>query len=96
VFEYLPPQRGQSIAIQGRFVYLHGPSDTTRPMRAYGGTYTVSGDTITNTVLYDTDPKGVGRRFRWMVTATSGDTVEFGILNAAGQVTSRGRSVLRR
>lgn len=92
VFEYLPPQVGRGVNLNGRFVYLIGSADGTGPVWAQSGTYTASGDTITNTITAATDRATVGTGYRWTYVA-SGDTLEYRILNDAGQVTSRGRSL---
>ncbi len=93
VYEYLPPLRGQAIAIQGRYTYFFGPADGSGPMVANAGTYAVNGDTISNTITFSTNPAEVGTSFRWVSIPLSGDTAEFRVVNAAGQVTIRGRSI---
>ena len=93
--EYLPPLRGQSMARDGRFVFLFGPADESGPMTGEAGTYEISGDTVTNTVLYSTDPERIGLVYRWTTESMTADTVAYVVMNEAGEVTGRGRSVLR-
>ena len=93
VFEYVPPLRGQSIGLDGRFTFLYGPADGSGPMVSEAGTYEVSGDTVTNTVVYSSDTALVGRVFKWTVASFVDDTVAFVVLNADGEVTGQGRAV---
>jgi hypothetical protein len=93
IYEYVPPLRGQSIAGEGRFVFLYGPADGSGPMTGDAGTYQISGDTVTNTVVYSTIPVEIGLVYRWTPEATSGDTLTYAVMNEAGEVTSRGRSI---
>lgn len=92
-YEYVPPQQGQSMIAGGRFVFLYGPIDGSGPMTGEAGTYVVSGDTVTNTVTYSTNPAAVGGGYRWVVESTSGDTVTFVTMTLGGEITGRGRSV---
>jgi hypothetical protein len=92
-FEYVPPLKGQSIISGGRFVFLYGPADGSGPMTGEAGTYRISGDTVTNTVAYSTDPEGMGRVYMWTPESTSGDTLAYVVMSQAGEVTSRGRSI---
>jgi hypothetical protein len=92
-FEYVPPLKGQSIISDGRFVFLYGAADGSGPMTGEAGTYGISGDTVTNTVAYSTDPEGVGRVYMWTPESTSGDTLAYVVMSQAGEVTGRGRSI---
>jgi hypothetical protein len=93
IFEYVPPFLGQSIAIDGRFVFLYGPTDGSGPMTGDAGTYEISGDTVTNTVIYSTDPERIGQVYLWTPEAMSGDTLTYVVMNEASEVTGGGRSV---
>ena len=92
-FEYLPPQKGQAINHDGRFVYLYGPLDETAPMTSDAGTYVVSNDTITATNLFSTNPELVGLVYSGAVTSVTGDTIAFKVLNESGEVTGEARAV---
>jgi hypothetical protein len=92
-FEYIPPLQGQCIIVDGRFVFLFGPVDGSGPMVANAGTYRIVGDTVTSTVTYSTDAEQVGTSFRWTVEAVAGDTMTWVVVDRAGKVTNRGRSV---
>jgi hypothetical protein len=94
VWEYLPPTQGQSIAHGGRFVFLYGPADGSRPMTGESGNYEISGDTVKNTIQFSTNPDRIGIEYWWMVESASGDTVNFVLMNPEGEVTGGGgRSV---
>ena len=92
-FEYVPPLKGQCIIVDGRFVFLFGPVDESTPMVANAGSYKILHDTVTSTVTYSTDAEQVGTTFRWTVEAVAGDTMTWVVVDGAGKVTNRGRSV---
>ncbi len=93
VFEYLPPDKGQSINRNGRYTYLYGPADGSGPMISQAGAYRISGDTVTNTINYSTDNSLIGQSFRWTITAASGDTISYNVINMDGKVYDSGRAV---
>lgn len=70
-------------------VYASGDLD----LIANAGTYAVSRDTVTNQILWSTVPGNVGTSFRWTSTALRGDTMEWQLIDSAGTVVQRGRSV---
>jgi hypothetical protein len=94
-FEYVGTLKGQSVLGGGRFVFLYGPADGNGPMTGDAGTYRISRDTATHTVVYSTDPARVGTTFLWTPESWSGDTATYGVMNPQRQVTGRGRSVRR-
>jgi len=93
VYEYLAPGKGQSINRNGRFVYLFGPADGKGPMSSQAGTYTFSGDTVTNTITYATDTRQIGTSFKWKVKSWSGDTVVYETMNMKGELTGGGSAI---
>ena len=93
VFEYVPPLRGQSIGLDGHFTFLYGPADGSGPMVTEAGTYEVSGDTVTNTVVFSSDTARLGRVFKWTAASFVADTLTFVVMNADGEVTGQGRAV---
>jgi len=93
VYEYVGGLKGQSILTGGRYVFLYGPADGSGPMTSHAGTYVISGDVVTHTVLFHTDPDQVGTVFSWKVESTSGDTVTFVTMDETGQIDGRGSSV---
>ncbi len=94
--QYVTPLKGQSMARDGSFVFLFGPADEDAPMTGEAGSYVISGDTVTNTVLFSSDPDRVGLVYKWTPVATSGDTLTYDVMNEAGEVTGRARSVMVR
>lgn len=92
-FEYFGALKGQSIMTGGRYVFLYGPADDSGPMTSHAGTYVISGDVVTHTVLYHTDPGQVGDVFSWKVESISGDTISFVTMDESGQIDGRGRSI---
>lgn len=93
IFEYTGGLRGQSIMTDGRYVFLYGPADESGPMTGHAGTYVISGDVITHTIRYHTDPDRVGDVFSWKVESRSGDTITYVTMDEAGELTGRGRSI---
>jgi len=93
VWEYLPPLQGQSIAREGRFVFLFGPADESGPMTGEAGTYELAGDTVKNTVRFSTDPDRIGYEYWWTLESQSGDTLGYVIMNPQGEITGRGQSI---
>ena len=91
VYEYLPPGKGQAVNRNGRFVYLFGSPDG-KSMTSQAGTYTISGDTVMNTITYCTDPGQVGTVYWWKVKSWSGDTVSYNTMNDKGEITGGGRA----
>jgi len=94
-FEYVGTQKGQSILLGGRYVFFVGPADGSGPMSAEAGTYHIVRDTATHTVVYATDPTRIGSVLKWTPESWSGDTIAYVVMNDAGHVTGRGRSVRR-
>ena len=93
VWEYLPPTQGQSIAQDGRFVFLYGPADGSSPMTGESGNYEISGDTVKNTIRFSTNPDRIGVEYWWTIESISGDTLSFVTMNPEGEATGGGRSV---
>ena len=93
VFQYVGGLKGQSILTGGRYVFLYGPADGSGPMTSHAGTYVISGDVATHTVLFHTDPDQVGTVFSWKIESTSGDTVTVVTMDETGQIDGRARSV---
>jgi hypothetical protein len=56
------------------------------------GTYSLSGDTCTNQILFSIDPGEVGTSFRW-VLEIEGDTLGWNVIDENGEVTMSGRSL---
>ena len=92
VYEYLPPGKGQSVNRNGRFVYLFGSPDG-KGMTSQAGTYTISGDTVKNTITCSTDPKLIGAVYWWKVKSWSGDTVSYNTMNDKSEITGGGRAI---
>jgi hypothetical protein len=95
VFEYVGDLKGQAILQNGRFVFLHGPSDNSAPMIAEAGTYTVARDTFEATITYSTVPASIGGRVSWTAVSWSGDTLTYALLDTARHEAGRGRGVKR-
>jgi hypothetical protein len=96
VAEYVSPLQGQSISYGGRFVFLFGPEDGSRPMRGESGNYEILGDTAKNTIRFSTDPDRIGMEFLWTIESISGDTFSYVIMNPEREVTGRARSIMIR
>ena len=64
-------------------------------MALVAGTYTISGDTCTNKILYSKNPMGVGDEFKW-VGEVRGDTILWGVLDGEGGYSDQGRSLIIR
>ena len=95
-WEYLPPLHGLAVAHEGRFVFLFGPSDGSQPMSAEAGTYVISGDTVRNTVRFSTDTTWIGEEYSWTLESLSGDTLSFVVMDTAGVVIQRARTLIIR
>lgn len=93
IFEYFGSLMGQSIMTDGRYVFLYGPADGSGPMTSHAGTYVISGDVVTHTMLYHTNPERVGDVFSWKIESMAGDTISYVTMDEAGEVTGRGRSL---
>ncbi len=93
VFEYFGTLKGQSILTEGHHVFLYGPADGSGPMTSHAGTYEISGDVVTHTINYHTNPDRVGDVFSWRIESTAGDTVSFVTMDESGEITGRGRSL---
>lgn len=91
VYEYLPPFQGCAIMINGHYVYMYGRADST--MYCHAGTYTVSGDTITNEVLFAFDPTQLGTVFNWKSKLISGDTIVAEVFDKEGNITQTAKSI---
>jgi len=108
VFEYIDESREGPVFYQdGYYIHLRVPKEFPvgemgltdedkiqlwNQMALVAGTYTVSGDTCTNTILYSKDPTRVGGQFRW-VGSVLGDTIEWAVLDGEGGYSERGRSL---
>lgn len=95
-FEYFGSQKGMAALTGGRFLFLYGPQDGSGPMTAEAGTYQIVRDTATHTVVYSTDSARIGLVYKWTPESWAGDTVAFVIMDNAGQITGRGRSIRHR
>jgi hypothetical protein len=92
-FEYVGSLEGQSILTDGRFVFLYGPADGSAPMTGEAGTYEITNDTATHRIVYATDSSRIGLVFKWTPDSWSGDTIAYVVMDDAGEVTGRGRSI---
>lgn len=90
-FEYIAPTMGYAIMVNGYYVYAYGESDTT--MVSHAGTYEISGDTITNTVLYATNPDMPGYSFKWTAKALEGDSVQITTFDDEGNANNPFKSI---
>ena len=79
----------------GRYVFLYGSADESAPLTGEAGVYQISGDTAKHTITYSTNPERVGLVFMWTPESISGDTLAYVVMDEAGEVTDRGRSVKR-
>ena len=61
-------------------------------MALVAGTYTISGDTCTNRVLFSKNPASVGDVFQW-VGEMRGDTILWAVLDGQGGYQEQGRSL---
>jgi len=95
-WEYLPPLQGQAVAHDGRFVFLFSPSDGSGSMTGEAGTYEISGDTVNNTIRFSTDTTLIGYRYSWTLESRAGDTLSFVVMDTAGVVIERARSLIVR
>jgi predicted ester cyclase len=93
VYEYLPPNKGQGVNRNGKFVYLFGSADGKGPMTSNAGTYELVGDSVKNTINYHSDSKQVGTVFFWKIKSWAGDTATYETMNANGQPTGGGRAI---
>lgn len=90
-FEYVDGLAGMAMARDGRYIYFLGPSDGSVPPTATAGAYEINGDTITNTIMYATDPSRVGAQIVWTPVGMSGDTLTIEVLE--GLLVGRSRAV---
>lgn len=93
VYQYLPPNKGQSIIRKGHFVFLFGPSDGSQPMIGQSGTYTMLGDTVKNLINNSTISSQIGTKYWWRVKSWQGDTVTFETMNTRGEIIGTARSL---
>lgn len=84
VNKYLPPMKGMSINYGNYYSYVYSTSDST--MEYNSGTYEVSNDTITNTVMYSNNEKMIGYKFKWKIDSINGDTVSITTFEMDGKV----------
>lgn len=87
VYQYTSPMKGISLMYDNYYSYTYATSDST--MEAISGTYEISNDTATNTVLYSNNEKMVGYKFKWKLDSINGDTVSFVTFNMNGEETER-------
>lgn len=87
VFQYMSPINGIALVYDNYYSYTYATSDST--MEAITGTYEISNDTATNTVLYSNNEKMVGYKFKWKLDSINGDTVSFVTFNMNGEETER-------
>lgn len=73
VWEYVPPTKGFGIMYQNYYSYMFDMTDSTK--WAHTGTYEVSDDTVTNTVVYSSIEAMVGYQFKWTADSFEKDTI---------------------
>lgn len=91
VYEYVAPNMGYAIMVNGYYAFSYGVSDTA--MVAHAGTYEISGDTVTTSILFATKPVKPGGSFRWTASALEGDSILASVFDEEGNVRRTVRSI---
>lgn len=86
VYKYGAPYQGISTIFDNHFIFVFGDSDTT--MFCQGGTYTASGDTVTYTTKYSSNPEFIGTTITWTADFMGEDSIKVTIFddNAKGEI----------
>ncbi len=91
IFEFPTPLQGYGIFLDNYYLIISGDSDST--MFCEGGSYQISGETITNTILFDTDSNNVGNIYQWKVELSEGDTAKVTLFDKDGNISQTLKSV---